>query len=247
MKYLKIFFVMAIAAVLCTSCEKDDSNIELLDSFEHIILKPDAAGAMYANDVRIFDFSSGVSSEREELIHAWFEDYGTSADAGEVKVNNYTFVPAAPPPPGVGFYYNGESAGKIFTNGSTLRWSIAGTPAVAGFAHTDNRPFPSGGSFTLPPVINVNNSFTLTHDPVAGADSIIYYLRCTEGQIHKMAPGTSTSVSFSANEMDDLCRGSDYQVVFMVVPVIVNHAVYNNKKYYFVKQLKVIGQSKTAR
>lgn len=244
MKLLRMFILLGVTAILFNSCETGDDlqNDRKLDELENIIVHPDADGALYAKR-ELSGYTGSDPLEEADVVHAWFGNKFQSEDAGAVKVNNYTFN--GPTSPGAFFYYGVGNGDEILNNGNNVNWIVPGSGSLNGFIHADNSVFPSGGTFELPSSIDINNNFTLTHEPIAGTDSIVYSLWGYEGQIDKLVPGGSTSITFTSGEMKAVSESGGKQIVFKINAVNIHVLNYNGKKYYFIKQSRVARSSVT--
>ncbi len=245
MRLTKIFALVAVIATLFTSCKKDDSGGGsggfTVDDNGNVNVGSDAAGAMYAIDIKTYDGISGTSFDEEEVVTAWFGNAMAPSDAGVVKANDYELTNFG----GGGFvWYTGFGfPGEIFNNGNSINWDVAGATGITAFNHTDNTAFPGGGTFSLPASININTNFTLSHAATPGADAVVYSVIGFNGQKHKSVVGSSSSVTFTPAEMQEVCDGGGDPIGFMVMPVTVKSSSYNGKKYYFVKQSEVLRET----
>ena len=164
----------------------------------------------------------------------------TLKDAGDVTVNEFALTNFG------GFnYYNYIGLDTLF-HGNEARWQVAGNSAnaIAGFSHTDNIPFPTGGDFTLPERINITQNFTINYTPINNAYGIVYSVKGNKGQKNKAVLGGGSSVTFSAAELSAAAFAND-AIAFSIMPLALAPASYNGKKYYFVKQFQYARETKT--
>jgi hypothetical protein len=236
MKKLNILF---LAAVLFSSCKKDDVAATPPDE---VTVNPDgtlnpqnADGALYAIESRFFDTRNGSTYDADQTAYAWFGSYPAIIDAGIVKVNNIE----------MDNLFNSYTASGTLSFGDTLFkgnnanavWNVQGKSAsgVAAFTHTDNTTLPIGPSFTLPATVNINNSLTVNHTTTGGAIGVLYTLIGDLGQTTKHVANTSNSITFTSAEIKKVAV-SGSQIGLSIMPVTYTTASYGGKKYYFVKQ-----------
>ncbi|RYD82824.1 MAG: hypothetical protein EOP53_02585 [Sphingobacteriales bacterium] len=240
MKIKKILSLIALSTLLLAGCKKDggsSGNDDLFNEAGNISVGNDASGAMYSILSRTYIGTSGSDFDEDHVTTAWFGNATAPKDAGTVKSNNEELITMG----AIGFeWYFSQNMDDIFTSGNDVEWTVGGnsTNGITGFSHLDANPFPTAITYNLPDKINVNNNFTLTHTNSGNSYAVLYRLMGYGGQVSKSVMGSSSSVTFTAGELQEVAGESGDPIGFLVMPVSIKSATYNGKKYYFVKQFQ---------
>ncbi len=247
MKFTKMLAGLAMATILFTGCSKDDPGPGgiTIDDNGNVNVGADADGAMYSIKIRMFDGISGTNSTETESVFAWYGNATAPKDAGVVTANDVELLNFGGA--GMNWYTQAGFVGDIFTTGNTVTWDVAGntTNGIAAFSYADANPFPPGGEFTLPTSININGNFTLNHTTTTGADAVIYQVAGNKSTVTKSVLGASSSVTFTAAEMNEAAYNGGDPIAFMVMPVSIKNSSIGGKKYYFVKQYEQLRETVT--
>ncbi len=240
-------FVLLALLTMVSACKKDDdtnnnnNNNNNSNPLSQALggspsIPSGAAGALYAvnNYVESDDGFGGTQVDEIGTAYAWFDSYTTTTNAGIVSCNatelNSSFAGTSLP-----WYYTLGSF-LDFSSTNTAEWSVAGANGVTGFTHTDNTAFPKC-NFSVPAVISRSSSLTITNTNV-GTNDAVFYTLYTQGsqKINKAMPANSTSVTFTAAEIQSVAPVSGTQIGVQVMPVKLTQVTKNGKSYYFVKQ-----------
>lgn len=242
-------FVLLALLTLVSACKKDDDNNNNNNNNNNSnplsqalggspAIPSGAAGALYAvnNYVESYDEDGALQIDQIGTAYAWFDSYTSTKDAGTVSCNTYdldnNLLGSALP-----WYYtlNGY---LDFSSTNTAQWSVAGNSStgVTGFNYTDNTTFPKC-SFSVPSAISRNSALTITNTNIGSNDAVFYTLYTQGSQkINKAMPANSTSVTFTAAEIQSVAPVSGTQIGVQVMPVKIKDVSLNGKTYYFVKQ-----------
>lgn len=244
----KILSALLISSVLLTSCKKDDAPatepVFNVDANGNVSLANDAAGAMYAIYSKVYDDNDGAVFFEFQTLAAWYGDYVNTKDAGIVKSNSFELEKF--PGSTYTWYFQVDATTAFDPANGIVAWDVQGNSVtgIAGFTHSDNVPFPSGGYYTLPASIDMSNSYTISHTAPGNVDGVVYSVIGNKGEFHKAIMGNSTSVTFTSAEMNEAAFSND-AIGFSVMPVKVTTLNYNEKKYGFVKQFQQLRETIT--
>ncbi|GAA4317638.1 hypothetical protein [Flaviaesturariibacter amylovorans] len=235
MKITKLLPLLGLALLVLASCKKKsddtDNNTPTVDANGNLRVASDADGAVYAIKMHLHEGHNGTSVDEMYTAYAWFGSQTAFKPAGEVKVNGYDLMNFG----GIN-YYGYAGFDQLFPN-NTATWTVQGDAAagVPGFTHTDNTAFASGGQFTLPASININNSFTLNFTPINNVAGVVFSIIGNNGEKHKAVANGASSVTFTSAEMKEVAYTQD-QIGFQITSVAYTQQTINGKKIYFVKQ-----------
>lgn len=207
----------------------------------------DADGVMYAINVRSYAVADGeIESTTERMASAWFKKDGKKVSVGDVEwhqgsasqqldydldLNHYSWA-------------EGTESGNTFKN-SGVSWTIEGGngfPKVGGTGLSNLYPFPSNKAVTASESeISTQAAYTLeVSGNMNNADSVFFSIQGTSGTVIKRMDGTTTSVTFSAAEVQSAGTGlavlqvaaanyysdsSTGKMMYTINQSVVNHTV----------------------
>jgi hypothetical protein len=236
MKLSKLCTFLGLSILLFASCKKssDDNNTPqppTVDANGNLSVSSDADGAVYAIKQRLYDDNSSALYDEFHSAFAWFGSQTSFKPAGNVKVNNYDLMNL-----GSVNYYTYIGFDTLFPT-NTANWVVTGDAAagVPGFTYSDNTAFTTGGSFTLPASININNPLTVNFAPITNVAGIVYTLQGNITTKHKAVANGASSVTFSSAELKEVAFPND-QIAVHIMSVAYTTQTINGKKIYFVKQ-----------
>jgi hypothetical protein len=235
MKLSKLCTLLGLFVLLFASCKKsgndDPPPAPTVDANGNLTVSSDADGAVYAIKQRLFDDNSSALYDDFHTAVAWFGKQTSFKPAGTVKVNTYELMNL-----GSVNYYSYFGFDTLFPT-NTATWIVTGDAAagVPGFTHTDNTAFASGGSFTLPASVNINNSLTVNFAPINNVAGIVYSLQGNITTKHKAVANGASSVTFTSAEMKEVAYPND-RIAVHIMSVAYTPQTINGKKIYFVKQ-----------
>lgn len=154
---------------------------------------------------------------------------GVNYNAGNVSVNTfqltkdtsnmYMYTPGATNPLGLEFT-------------TPPSWTVSGSANVPAFNATAYA-FPSDVNVTSATTVNVSSAYSLTCDPVTGADSLIFAVHGPSASIIKTKAGNVSSYSFSAADLATVGKGVGYiQITAYRMKPVVN----SNKTYWVINE-----------
>ncbi|MBS1683304.1 MAG: hypothetical protein JSS76_01015 [Bacteroidetes bacterium] len=165
---------------------------------------------------------------------AWFGLSTSFKDAGNVTVdgnaltnqsNSYVYQPNQTNPTGLDF-------------NSSVSWNVTGNSSngITGFSYTDQSSFPTIDDVQTPTSVSHSSSFTLSASGYVSGDSVIFVVSGGSGHVSFIAPGGTSSHTFTAAEMGTVGAAPNNTGLLQIAPYRVNHQTINGKSYYFVKE-----------
>lgn len=238
MKLSKLCSLAALFVLLFAGCKKSSDDTPppappSVDPSGNLKVASDADGACYSIKMRVYYDNSGPDHDEIDAAYAWFGSQTAFKPAGTVSVNTYDLMNLG----GINYYqYIGFD--QVFPSNAAA-WNVQGNTSagVPGFTYTDNTPFASGGYFTLPASVNINNPLTINFTPISNVAGIVYTVQGNMGRKSKAVANGASSVTFTSAEMKEVAFAND-AIAFHVMPVTFNLQTINGKKIYFVKQFQ---------
>ena len=235
----KTFLILGAALIVAggiSSCNKGtSSNTNNGNSAPSVNTPSDADGALAAVKVITTQTVAGYTVPINiGTAAAWFGLSGSFKNAGNVTVdgnaltnqnNSYVFQPSQTNPTGLDF-------------NSSVVWNVTGNSSnnIAAFSYTDQSSFPSIDDVQTPTSVSHSAAFTLSATSYVSGDSVIFVVSGGSGHVSFIAPGGTTSHTFSAAEMATVGAAGNNTGLLQIAPYRINHQTINGKSYYFVKE-----------
>ncbi|MEZ5047870.1 MAG: hypothetical protein R2831_12870 [Chitinophagaceae bacterium] len=156
----------------------------------------------------------------------------TYTDAGTITLNSkslskqtnnsYTFIPSTTDPTGIDF-------------SSGINWNVGGSSSVTAFNYNANSiGFPTGDEIVGSNTISSNSSFTVsTATTISNSDSVYFQMAGTGGVVLKRMAGNTSSVTFSASELQSVGKGS---ASIVVAPFRYTQQTINGKAIWVINE-----------
>ncbi len=237
-KTILLLSAAAIVAAGISSCNKGtSSNTNNGNSAPSVSAPSDADGALAAVKVITTQTVAGYTLPINiGTAAAWFGLSSSFKDAGNLTIdgngmtkssnNAYVFQPTTTTPTGLDF------------SSSSVTWNVTGNSSnsITGFSYTDQSSFPSIDDVQTPSSVSHNAAFTLSASGYVSGDSVIFVVSGGSGHVSYIAPGGTTSHTFSAAEMATVGAAGNNTGLLQIAPYRINHQTINGKSYYFVKE-----------
>ncbi|CAN5386146.1 hypothetical protein BH11BAC2_BH11BAC2_25310 [soil metagenome] len=238
MKLAKVLMLCA-GIVSLSACKKDDSSSPTPAGPNNIPVISTANGVLVAvktNTWITFPVVGTVNQPVGIPVAVFYDAAGSSTlvDAGTVNCedsllskqsnSSYLFTQSA---------YN--STGVDFNTGNS-KWVVTGNTStgVPAVNFTTTIGFPVIDSISNTGTVSTSASLTLSSSgAIMNADSIIYTVSGTKGQLQKTTSGGIASVTFTAAEMGTVGKGSGS---LTIAPYRFQPKTIDSKLYYFINE-----------
>ena len=233
---LFLFLLATLFVTTISSCKKDEEDdLGGTPSDGQVEIPSDAAGAFYAiNSTSITDFGGFTDTAQTGMAMGWFDSYTQTKNGGAVTSNGDTLFSTNPFTNTPNVWYT--ASGVDFYTGN-VTWRVQGNTSnnVPAFTHTDNTAWPTVTSLTVPSSVNTSSALNISFN-ASGYDQLIASLRGSAGTVNKVIASGTSSVTFSAAEVQQAFGSTASAATVQVMPIKLTSATYGGKKYYFVKQ-----------
>ena len=237
MKTFKNYALLLIIALAITSCNKDEDptpqNTQISNPTPSF---SDADGVLAAIQVISYQdvpFIGETAVYVDVASGSFWNSNNDLEDAGIVSVNTFDLQSLD----NNAYVLPGEGSTSIdfdFSSSSGNSWTIGGGANVPNFSYTTNKRMPGDVKFAADySSVDKSNDLTIqiTTSPI-NTDSILFVLATNDKTLTKTVGPNVTSVTFSANEMNDLNGNGVVQVAAYNYEL----SVQTGKNYYFINE-----------
>lgn len=236
---MKKSFILLGIGLACmttfTACKKTTSTTPNGNSAPSVNAPSGADGALAAVKVITTQTVAGYTVPIEiGTAAAWFGTASSYQDAGNVTIdtkgltkssNAYVYQPTQSDPTGLSF-------------NSTVAWNVTGNTGngIAAFSYNDVSSFPSIDDISNSGTVSSSAAFTLSATSGVYGDSVIFVVTGSQNHISFIAPGGTTSHTFTAAEMATVGAAGNNTGLLQIAPYRLNHQTIGGKSYYFIKE-----------
>lgn len=249
-KFLMLLLSVSIVLSL-GSCKKDDdddnnnNNTTTQPQASNIPPAPSdvdaiAVGLKTVSFIDAGPFGGSIQQDINTAVAAFgdlqagnFVDVGAVDIDGDVieKQSNNAYVYTFNGTPGG----TGGALGLDFSGNYT--WNVTGGSGFTAFDHTVTQSFPSIGEITSSTDnIDASSSYTLSVNDISRADSVIFQIAGTDGNVLVVRPGSDESYTFTASDVASVGTGT---AIIQVAAVRYFPETINGKNIWFINETVV--------
>lgn len=156
---------------------------------------------------------------------------GTFTDAGAITSNTKTLTKQSN---NAYIYQLGTTDYEGIDYSSNVSWTVAGAGSIPAITKNLGNVFPTFPTITSGTTITKTSPFTITHDAVSGADSILYVITTGSTTLKKTLGGSSTSCTFTASELSALSASTS--ALIQVNAYNATFEILSGKKIYYINE-----------
>ncbi|MCW3128035.1 MAG: hypothetical protein JWO03_3693 [Bacteroidetes bacterium] len=236
---MKKTFIVLCLGLTCvstfTACKKSTTSSTPSNSAPSVSTPSSADGALAAVVVKTTQTVAGYTVPINiGTAAAWFGSQNSYKDAGNVNVdanglsksnNAYIYQPSQTNPTGLSF-------------NNSVAWDVTGNSGngITAFNFSDNSSFPDVDDISNSGTVSSSGAFTLSATSTPYGDSVIFVVSGSQNHVTFIAPGGTSSHTFTAAEMATVGASGNNTGLLQIAPYRVNHQTINGKSYYFVKE-----------